>query len=97
MQYLGLISDDESARSLTPMQVALRHSDLLASIAYLAMAIRIFNTIDRAYRQSHALSCTSVAAFDAVIAAVPLVCVIAIVAAIARGLYARESANQTQI
>lgn len=89
LQYLGLIREADGSET-TPLAVSMRHVDVIASIAYLAVALRIANAIDRAYQQTHSFACTRVAAFDAALVAIPSVCTVAIVTAIAHGLLAQH-------
>lgn len=48
LKYLGLIRDADASDVRTPGSTALRRVDALASVAYLAVALHIANTIDRA-------------------------------------------------
>lgn len=90
LQYLGLIQESETALSGTPAHHALRNVHLLAAAGYLAIAFRVLLASQRAFTESQSVACTSVVAIDAIVAAVPVACGLAIATAIARGLAAAE-------
>jgi hypothetical protein len=93
LKYLGLIRDADASDVRTPAGTALRRVDVLASVAYLAVALHIANTIDRAYRATESITCAGVAAFDVVLASLPVLCLVGIATTIAHFALTQERAQ----